>query len=174
MHHPCIISTLALCLFATLSGCAGDPGLNPNILARSPYNQITYISEPGDEYWQVNTVQATTRGRRANLINTMLSLYQGVLKSKGFTEGARYITDIKISSYTKRELYPVPYHDCQTEPYNQIIKTPRLAANTGTNRKRSSHFHTKTKFREVCKPGFKDEMRDVLYQHAEAIILEKL
>lgn len=162
---------LALSVGASLAGCA-TVNSNPNILSEPPYTQITFVAEPDATYLELDTVEVTTRGNQANLLNTIPTLYRKALESDKHEQNALYLSNIQISSYTKKELFSVPYEECHTQHYTES----ELVQNcTGVGAEQQCSFDTRSvpKTREVCTTIHQTEIRHVLYQQAKATILRK-
>jgi hypothetical protein len=170
LKRSCISLIVALFLL-THYGCALTND-NPNILAEAPYNQVTYVAQPGDEFSAVDEVLVTTRGAEANLLTTMPALYRRVLENVAFEEGARYVTDIHISSYTIPEANQVSYQDCTTEYYYETEPTEDCTG-YGSDESCYTSYRQVQKSRENCTTKLRTEIRNVLYQQGRATILRK-
>lgn len=137
---------------AMISGCTSINEINedPNILLQAPYNRINYIAEPKKSYKVIDVVEVTTQGNRANVLNTVPKLYRKVLER--FPYGERvWISNIGITSFSRREFFWVPYDDCKLVRKNSDPE--------------------KSDYQRDCITRYRTEVRDILYQKATADVL---
>ncbi len=154
-----------LLISITISGCV-SVNRDPDILLQDPYTKVNYIAEVTKQHKTVEVIQVQTRGLQANILNTIPALYKKVLE---YSENqAVEISNLSISSFTKRENFDVPYQDCVYVP--QTMSVPKTSCYQGSCQ---TTYSTQTKYIHQCTTRYRTVMRNVLYQIASADVLTK-
>ena len=157
-------SYLACFSIFVLSACSNS-NKNPDILLTEPYRNVSYIAEPGPSYQAINSIQVTTGGINANILNTIPQLYKKALDLSA--SGSQVLlSNISITTFTKREMFQVPHQDCKSVP--RTTSVPQTTCYSGSC---TTTYRTQTNYVQQCTTRYTSEMRDVLYQKATADIL---
>ncbi len=137
-------------ILSSMIGC-NYVNKNPDILSQYPYNQVQYVAQPKAIDETIDVVQVTTRGLKANILNTIPELYKKVLEKHHVSEQPVRIHNISITSFTQKESFQVPYQHCTS---------------------RTSYSSGKPVITQHCTTLYRTEIRNVLYQKATADIIK--
>ena len=172
-----LITLLSISAAVLISGCASI-NTNPNILAQPPYNKVTYSPKIKPGIVPRRSIEVTTVGLTANVLNTIPELYKKAIEEQ--TRGIAsldpkaprfngvYISNIALASYTKREPFQVPYQDCKTEYYTETVGQQSCSSGYGGAYTCQTNYVPQTRSRQNCTTVYRTEIRDVLYQKATA------
>lgn len=159
--------------WAILIGACTTVNMDPNILATEPYSKVVYVPNSSAQgYETIDTVEVTTRGEQANILNTIPKLYERVLAESKEKSIPPYLGNIRFSSFTKKESYQVSYEDCHTETKYET-QSDYTCTGFGTDQQCSTNYTNAPVSEQVCETKYRTEERIVLYQKAQGDILSK-
>jgi hypothetical protein len=159
--NRCILTVILIGIL--LTGCVAV-NKDPDILLTDPYRRVTYIADPGDRYQQAEVIQVTTRGSRANILNSIPQLYLKALEWSGQQRVA--LGNFRITSFTRQEEFEIPYQECRSVP--GMISVPQTSCVSGSCK---TTYVQRTLFNRHCWTEYRTETREVLYQKVVAEIL---
>ncbi len=144
---------ILIILFTTLIsiGCS-SPNRNSNILLKPPYDQIHYQTQiqPTDKV--IDAIEITTGGGvRANILNSLPSLYKKVLDTHQPTQQPIKISNINVIAFVKQEWVDHSYEICSPD-------TITLENESITTQNCTTHYFS--------------ALENVLYQKVTANVLE--
>jgi hypothetical protein len=140
-------------LFTTLVsiGCS-SPNRNSNILLKPPYDQIQYQAETQPTDKVIDAIEITSKGGvRANILNSLPSLYKKVLDTHQPTQEPIKISNINVIAFVKKEWVDRSYEIC----------TPDTIT-----------LENKTITTQNCTTHYSSTLENVLYQKVTANVLE--
>ena len=159
------IAGYLLLISVIVSGCV-SVNRDPDILLQEPYTRVNYIPEVTNDFKTVEVIQVQTRGSKANILNTLPTLYEKVLE---YSENqAVDIGNLSISSFTRLEEFEVPYQDCVRVP--QTVSVPYTSCGGGSCQ---TTYVKQTKLVQRCITRYRTEVRNVLYQIASAEVITR-
>lgn len=147
----------------------------PDILAQPHYRAVKFVNVPDKSLATAEKISVTTRGYKANLQTTIPKLYDRAIElAEKYNEPVSIkqpilLSDISIRSFSQREEFQVPYQYCRM--VTKLVQVPkRKCLGFEPHQHCFNSFESELQQVEECETRFRTEMRDVLYQQADAFI----